>query len=330
MRRSAPSSSSVRFGPIGVALAVLFAHIPLAAAQTAELSAAATTVHAAAGSVGILDLREGDLTADLRFSVIPRPSGALDVAMHVRAARGATVGGLGAATVELVAAGRTDGRGSARLSGQGVLGPASVRFGVTAANAPPGAFTVTGLAPTDTSLRMAGAFVAIDATVRYRVDRTFLLAIEPAVAWGEDGASARGRTSLRARRLSEDFDGVVAVHAHLLPSGGWSGAIGVGAVWAPRRAPEWHATLWLGWLEGTVTPGITVEGSATLAPGVSLALSAAAEPFRADVPKFRGAAEVEIDVGAHRAFAAVEAQGGPAAHIAVATGMRFSVGGTGR
>ena len=315
-----------------VRLMVLLVYLLLASVVQAQVVEIVVSPGAAAGpgaSVAVHDMREGSQTADLRFGVVRVPGGAWQGLATTRIARSATLGLLGAATLEVHGAVRTDANVMVGLAGQGVLGPASVRLGVTAGSSPPEAFAVSGLAPTDDAPRVVGPYLTVAGGARWRIDQTFLLMLDPAFVAGRDGLGARLRGSLRVRRLAGDVDGVLAVHGWLDPrSAAVSGALGLGAVLAPRRAPEWHATAWLGWANGSIFPGGSIRGAGQLAEDVSIAIEAAAEPFRRDVPPYRASVEVRADLGAPEAFVLAEAQAGlgdaaPAA--SVSTGVRVTL-----
>ena len=299
-------------------------------AQSVEMAGAARAGGGAGVAVAVLDMRERDRTSDVRLAALRTTAGIWEGLLDVRLARSATLGLAGAATLELTGAVRTDAQAALRLAGQGVLGPVSLRLAATAATDGPGAFHITGLAPADPRPRVDGFAVTLDALARWRIDRSLLLTLDPAVVVMDAGAGARLDGSLRIRRLAGDLDGVMAWHAWLDPeTDALSGAVGVAAVLAPRRAPEWHAALWLGWADGSVAPGATLRGSGALIEGVDVAVDLAAEPFRRDVPPYRAAAELRAELGGPEGFVRAQLEADPSAAVpfaaAVAVGARVAV-----
>lgn len=309
------------------ALLVVFLSLH-AHAQTLEVSGAVGSALGPGTSVAILGMRAGDRTADVRFGVVRSPRNEWNSIVGARVARSTTLGLLGAATLELDAAWRTDGLGRAQIAGQGVLGPASLRVGVAVAGADPEAFSTTGLAPDADVPRVGRPSVTVKAQVRYRASRAVLIDVEPDLVFASNGLGLRMHGEVRIRRLVEPFDGLVAMHAWRSPrDGSLSGGLGLGAIWAPRRAPEWRATAWVGWQGGAVLPGIALRGAASLGGAFGVAVDLAAEPFRTDVPPYRGVAELTADFGAHEAFVSAQAHAGtgrdPAA--ALALGVRLAL-----
>lgn len=298
----------------------------IAAAQTVAVSVSGGSGQLLGGSVGLVGMREGDLTADLRFGVTHVDAGSAHGLLSARIARSTAAGLVGAATVELEGALRTDGQRLARLSGQGVLGPASVRLTVAAATAPPGAFTSSGIAPSTTAPRFEDGSVALGALVRYRIDRNLLGSVEPSLFVTQHGIAFRTDASLRVRDAVPPFDAILEVHGYLAPGHrGWSGAVGFGGIWAPRRAPEWRTTVWVGWAEGGLRPGIAVQGAASIGRGLTVAVDLAAESFRVDVPPYRATVALDMELGRHEAFVVGQAQAGSGAAVAVTVGTRLSL-----
>lgn len=282
----------------------------VARAQTLEASGGIAAT-GPAGSLALLGMREGNTASDLRFSVRAAAEAPLHGTLNARVARSATLGLVGAATVELDLSFRTDGAAAMHIAGQGVLGPAAVRLVAGWQGVRPEAFTPSGLAPFAGVPRLVAPAFVLDATVRYRIDGSLLLTLEPTTTIGPSGIGARLRGSLRARRLWNEFDGFVAWHAWSHPEGAALGAaVGAGVVHAPRRAPEWQVAVWIGGASEGFAPGATVRGSAVLGADASLAIDLAAEPFREDVPPYRGAVELTVPLEHVTTFAAAELQGG--------------------
>ena len=311
--------------------ASLFLALLLASAwaQTLDVSLHRGTSAPGAAELALLGLREGDITADLRFGVAVTDGGA-DAILTARWSRAATLGLLGAVTVELDGALRTDGHRRLRLGGRGVLGPASVALDLSARNAGPERFSVVGLAPLDDDPRLPGTVVGIAADVRYRIDRHVLLGFEPGIYASAAGLGARLDGTLRLRRWWGDVDALAAWHGWYDPVAyGVAGGVGAGVVWAPRRAPEWRAVAWLGVAEGAVRPGLELAGRTDLSSGVGLDLAVAAQPFRRDIPPYRASLEITVDVDASELYARVRAQADPSAPVAAALGVgaRVPLGG---
>lgn len=300
--------------------------VMVASAQTMVVSVLGGSAQPLGGYVALTEMRESGLTADLTFGVVSVASAPWQAMMHASLSRSAAAGLLGAATVQAEGALRTDGNGTVELSGQGVLGPASVRLGVAFASLPPPAFSFSGVAPLATSPRVAGPAVSVDALVRYRIDRNLLAGVEPVIVFAPDGVAWRMHASLRLRDLVPPFDGSFEVHAYSAPGGSaWSGAVGTGGIWAPRRAPEWRATLWLGAANGSLRPGIALRGATSLGHGLSLSVDVAAETFRLDVPPYRGALALELDLGSQEAFVRTEGEFGDAPAAALVAGLRVAL-----
>lgn len=302
----------------------------LARAQRLEVVGAIRSAGGPGVAVAVLDMREGDRTADVGLAALRTTPGAWEGLLAVRIGRSTTLGLVGAATVELTGEVRTDAQAALRLSGQGVLGPVSLRLSATAATAGPELFRITGVAPADPRPRVESFAVTLEALARWRIDRNLLLAVDPAVVLAGRGAGARLDGSLRLRRLAGDIDGAIGWHAWLDPeSRTLSGALGIAAVFAPRRAPEWNAGLWLGWADGSLAPGATLRGSAALGEGVDVALDLAAEPFRRDVPPYRATAEVRAELGGPEGFVRAEMEADPLRAspfaAAVSVGARVSL-----
>lgn len=154
-------------------------------------------------------------------------------------------------------------RGS--LGARGVLGPIAVRLEVDRYGALPERF--------DAAARLGDAPFARGGAVRLaldgRVDRTWLVS-GAATAWWSSGASSSGGVidvdvGARARALlAREVDGRVAFE------GRWGHqrdayGIGIGAVHAPRRAPEVSGIAWLDvdLRDGRTVarPGIELEGA---------------------------------------------------------------------
>lgn len=285
-------------------LATAFAH-----AQTLEIGGAGGT-EAFGVSLALVGLREGDASADVGLAIARAADGRMDALLTVRARRSAAAGLLGAASADLAAAVTTRGELEAGIAGRGVIGPVSVRLEVAGATATPGAFDPSGIDSLDDRPRVRGPMAEIDASMRYRIDRDLLLDASAELFLTGAGPAFRGTGALRLRRLTNQVDG--AAHAVVYaPPGAQQAmaAIGATAIFVPRRAPEWAATAWLGW-SGMLSPGFAVHGASALGAGVRADVAAAAEPFRIDIPPYRGALGVTLPVGPGEGFARLQARAG--------------------
>ena len=298
-------------------------------AQTLDASLSLSGSARASADLALLGLREGDQTADVRLGVAVTDTGT-DALLAARWSRSATLGLLGAVTIELDGAVRTDGHRRLRVGGRGVLGPASVALDVSARTAGPERFSVVGVAPRADGPRLPGTVVSLAAGVRYRIDRQLLLGLEPAIFGSAAGIGARLDGTLRLRRWWGDVDALAAWHGWYDPvTSGVTAGIGAGVVWAPRRAPEWRAVAWLGIAEGAVLPGLEVAGRADVASGIGIDVAIAAQPFRRDVPPYRAFLEVSVDAVGSELYGRVQAQAYDATPVAAALGLgaRVPLGG---
>lgn len=202
---------------------------------------------------------------------VPRAGGVIGAAARLGVDPGAAlsfrwsevIGGVGNLVVEGDAATRFGGgpAGRATLGARGVLGPVAARVHLDLFSAPPERFEPVGR-PADapfeagSSLRIAGDG---------RLDRTWLVGAQLRAWHSERRWLVDVDASARARALlAPTWDGRIAL-ASRWGANAANQSLGLGVVWAPRRAPDVSATLWLDRsVRGTTVallPGAELDGS---------------------------------------------------------------------
>lgn len=236
--------------------------------------------------VELRDMRDGGTTSTLRFAV----DTAVEIGVDLR--RSEVFGPLGNVIVEFGGRLRTDGAFEVDLGARGVLGPVALAVVLSAFDAPPAAFDPAAGSGATRPVGESGTGLGLEIDAEMRVDRSLVIGLSPDVYLLDGRVAARLQGAATLLQLVPEVDGVAALQGYAGP-GFESGhaAVGVGAVWRRRRAPQWHATLWLG-AGPIVSPGVTAHLSEPLGNGISLTLDAAIEPYRLDIAPYRLAATV--------------------------------------
>jgi hypothetical protein len=261
-----------------------------AAAQSVTATIGATLSGSAVVGFELDELRSGDTVVDLRLHL----NDAFSVGLDLRSSE--TFGALGNVTFELGGDLRTDGRYQGRAGVRGVLGPVALSAAVSAFDASARSFSLS--VPTDErpdlGVRRAALGLEIDAA--YRASSTVIIGLAPDLYLVEGAPALRVAGDVTLRRLFDEVDGVVLAHAYAEPGlAAGHAAIGVGGVWRRRRAPIWHGSVWLG-VGPSLAPGLRFGLGERLDAGL-LELAFAAEPYRSDVPPYRGEASFTAPVG---------------------------------
>lgn len=188
-----------------------------------------------------------------RRTAVAGPVGNLVIEGAVAAGSAAAVGARGAGGL----------RAGVELGARGVAGPVALSVRAAYGNRVPFAWPELAsdarAAPAAdprarTGAAAASPVVAASVAAAWRIDRAWTLFVSPTVARSESGWTGALDAALRRYGLGDDLDLSVRVDA-AAGGGAQHAALGATLHYAPRRAPESRATVWLGVGERGLAPG---------------------------------------------------------------------------
>lgn len=289
LRAAALGVRLARAATVSVTLALLAS---LAVAQTFTVELGGVLGSSASGSaapafgVSLTGGRVGAATVDLAISY--RDAAQLDFALS----ENRSFGPVGNVVFEFDAAVRTDSAAQAEVTARGAFGPVAMRLSLGAFSHDADRFDpLAGIADARPRFRdLAGSQSGYSLRLvgSGRLNRSLVFEADPELYLVEGSFAARTGARLRWLRAFGDNELRLLAHAYSPPSAAAGHvALGAGLVLGRGRAPDWTFAATLGYADGRLLPGASVELIERFASGQIVSLYAAAEPYRRDIAAYR-------------------------------------------
>ncbi len=177
------------------------------------------------------------------------------------------------------------------LGARGVLGPVAVRLNLLGFGSVPGTFRPSALASDERPHLGTPAF-GVQTAVTWRVGRDLILEAQPEVYLTGAGTALRLDAALRMLRTLGAHELALVLHGYGSPGlSDGAAAAGVAVTFNRGRDPAITVGATVGYSAAGVWPGLSLALGQRVGV-VRLDLSAALEPYRADVPALRVTASV--------------------------------------